>query len=101
MNIQAKNDAKLDCRRNGVRIEMKRSCVLHHYDIEYPCVISNFSISGVLVSVPNIPPSAIKIGDTCGLSFSGDPAMYSEKYLSKVARMGNSNIGLHFLSITF
>jgi hypothetical protein len=27
--------------------------------------------------------------------------MYSEKYLSKVARTGNSNIGLHFLSISF
>lgn len=64
--------------------------------------MKNISISGALVCTENFPPSAIKIGDTCGLSLNGDLSLINcGGYTSKVTRLEQSHIGVHFLSLAF
>jgi hypothetical protein len=64
--------------------------------------MKNISISGALVTAENFPPSTIQIGDTCGLSLNGNLSLiHGGGYTSKVTRLDQSNIGVHFLSIAF
>jgi hypothetical protein len=101
MHLQAGNSTRVDCKRNGLRIDYERECVLKHNGTKYSCLMKNFSISGVLVSEPNFPPAAIRLGDTCSLSLCADPTAKSVEYNSRVTRLDPSNIALYFLNVVF
>jgi hypothetical protein len=62
--------------------------------------LENISISGALVSVWDFPTAAIQLDDACGLYLCTDPRLCPGKYTSKVTRIGQSKIALHFLDIT-
>lgn len=101
MHTQTGNDTKLDCKRNGIRFNLEKKCILYHNGIKYPCITKNISISGVQVSAHDFPPANLNLGDTCGLSFSNDTVSASGEYESKVIRHGLSMVALNFLSLTF
>jgi hypothetical protein len=101
LHTQTRNDALLNCRRNGSRFNLEKWCVLHHNGIKYPCKTENISISGVLVSAQEFPPANLNLGDTCGLSFSNDTILAIGEYESKVTRLGLSMVALNFLRLTF
>jgi len=88
---------RVGCKRNGVRFDVEHDCTLYHNDIKYPCKTKNISFSGMLISAQDFPPESLKLGDTCSLSLSTDPAKEVGDYSSKVTRIGISNIALCFL----
>jgi hypothetical protein len=62
--------------------------------------MKNISLSGALVSAENFPPSAVKIGDTCGISLNSDLSLITGGgYTSRITRFDESHIGVHFISI--
>lgn len=101
MNTQLGNDTKLDCKRNGSRLNLETKCILYHNGVKHSCKTVNISISGVQVTANNFPPADLKIGDICGLSFSDSRMSTIGEYESKVARLGISVVALNFLSLTF
>jgi hypothetical protein len=101
LHTQTGNDAMIDCRRNGSRLDLEKRCFLYHNGIKYPCKTKNISISGVLVSAHDFPPANLGLGDTCSLSFSNDTISAIGEYESKVTRLDLSMVALNFLSLTF
>ena len=102
MNSLPRTGVKVDCKRNGTRFDCEHECHLFHNGTSYQCRMRNISISGALIWGDNFPPSTIKIGDTCGLSLNSDLSLIQGGgYTSKVTRLEQSNIGVHFLSIAF
>jgi hypothetical protein len=92
---------KIECKRNGTRYDYKPKCLLHHKGITYLCESQNISISGVLISAPELPENVIEPGDTCGLSLCTDPAVNSFEYTSRVIRLDSNGIALNFLGSIF
>lgn len=80
---------------------MEAKCVLYHNGVKHPCKTVNISISGVRVTADNFPPSSLKTGDICGLSFSDGRISTLGEYESKVVRLGQSIVALNFLTLTF
>jgi hypothetical protein len=99
--LPTKHNKIFDCKRNGIRVDVEHECLLDHNGIKYPCLMKNISISGALVSALDFPPDTLKVGDTCGLLLSTDLSLTPGEYTSRVARLGPSNIGLHFLGLDF
>jgi PilZ domain len=90
-----------DCQRYGTRVDHERKCYLSHNGVKYSCHMKNISISGALVCVPDFPLHPIQSGDTCGLFLTAEPTQAPVEYMSRVARLESSKIGLQFLGMTF
>jgi hypothetical protein len=88
-------------KRSGTRIDCDYNCLLQHDDIVYPCEIKNISNSGALVNASFIIPVYIQLGDSCGLLFSTHLTKFHLDYKSKVIRLEDSKIALHFLDPAF
>jgi hypothetical protein len=88
-------------KRNSTRIDFNYKCLLQHNDILYPCKVNNISISGAMVCASFIIPVHIQLGDTCDLLFSTHQTMSPLDYRSKVTRLEDSKIALHFLDPAF
>jgi len=88
-------------KRFAVRLDCDYMCLLKHDDIVYPFKINNISSSGALVCAFFIIPVHMQLGDTCDLLFSTHHTMSPLDFKSKVTRLEDSKIALHFLDPAF
>ena len=83
-------------KRNAIRLNCNYKCLLQHDDIVYPCEMKNISTSGALVDAPDIIPVNIQLGDNCELFFITPLTKSPLNYKSKVTRLEDFKIALHF-----
>jgi hypothetical protein len=95
------NGRRVGDKRNAIRLDCDYKCLLQHNDIMYPCQMNNFSISGALVCTSFLIPINMQLGDACDLLFTTHRTMTPLEFKSKVTRLEDSKIALHFLYVAF
>lgn len=101
MGSQIRDEIRVGDKRNAIRLDCNYKCLLQHDEIVYPCEMKNISTSGALIDASFIIPVHIQLGDTCDLLFGTHHTMTPLDYKSKVTRLEDSKIALHFLDNAF
>jgi len=83
----------------STRIHCETVCILNYEGKNYQGVVENISLTGALIKLSGIVPSAIHPGDSCGLMLCSDPELCSVKYTCKVVRLDSAHIGVQFLEL--
>lgn len=80
------------------RIICDALCLVEYKGVTYRAIIQNLSLSGALIRFESAIPAAA-VGDECGLLLCSDPDLCPIRYICRVVRRDQDQIGIEFIEI--
>jgi hypothetical protein len=83
--------------RHNFRTRSNSHCLLMGLDgVTYQALLGDLSVSGALIKMSDNVPHGLHVGEMCGLMFSDNFKMSSEKHTGKIVRLDSGSVGVSF-----
>ena len=78
-------------------IKTDSHCLLMGLDgVTYQALLGDISLTGALIKLSDNVPNGLHVGEMCGLMFSNNFNMSSEKHTGKIVRLDSGSVGVTF-----
>lgn len=83
--------------RRDLRTKSDSHCLLMGLDgVTYQAVVGDISSGGALIKMSDNVSNDLHVGEMCGLMFSDNFNMSSEKHTGKIVRLDSGSVGVSF-----
>jgi c-di-GMP-binding flagellar brake protein YcgR len=83
--------------RRNLRSKCDSHCLLMGLDgVTYQAQLGDFSLGGALIEIGDNVSHGLHVGEMCGLMFSDNFNMSSEKHTGKIVRLDSGSVGVSF-----
>ena len=83
--------------RHNIRTKSDLHCLIMGLDgVTYQALLGDLSLTGALIKMSDNIPHGLHVGEMCGLMFSNNFNMSSEKHTGKIVRLDSGSVGVSF-----